>query len=121
MCLVLLFERTRLVANTFFERHLDLRHTCHKEAADQYQILSASLCEARSQYPVANVMAYKKDLLPATISLSLLATPEALTIKASDEGNHLTFPKPVLLFKHLSRLYGYHFYLNNNTKGVIHG
>lgn len=42
MCFVLLFERTGLVANTVFERHLDLHNTCHKEAADQYQILSAN-------------------------------------------------------------------------------
>jgi len=67
-------------------------------------------------------IAYKRTFSQPQIHSPLLATPEALTIIAADEGNHLRFPKPVLLFKQsLSRLYGYHFYLNNNTKGVIHG
>ena len=75
--------------------------------------------------------AYKKGTFPATKSLSilLLTTTQALTVKATDEGNHLRFLKPVLLFKQfLLRLYGYHlllelnsFHLINNTKGVIHG
>ena len=47
--------------------------------------------------------ACKKGPFPATKSLSLLTTPRAtsqqLTVKATDEGNHFRFPKPVLLFK----------------------
>ena len=98
MCFVLLFERTRLVANTFFERHLDLHNTCHKEAADQYQILSAN------SFPVssANVgheqrflsLPKKRTFFQPQIHSPLLTTPEALTIKAADEENHLRFPKP---------------------------
>ena len=95
------------MANTFFERHLDLHNTCHKEAADQYQIVSA-------QYPVLMLgmlcscsmmaqrtrtfkrngskcytsewllslttlpfIAFKKDLLPATNSLSFADNPRS--------------------------------------------
>ena len=65
-------------------------------------------------------IAYKKG--------PLLATPRALTVKATDEGNHLRFPKPVLLFKQfLSRLCGYSLLIEpkslhwvNNTWEFIH-
>ena len=49
MRFVLLFERTRLVANTFFERHLDLLQ--HVPKGSRWPIPSP-LCEALSQYPV---------------------------------------------------------------------
>ena len=102
------------MANTFFKRHLDLHHTCHKEAADQYQILSALVPSIQ----LLMSLPIKKGPFQPQFHSPLRATPEALTIKAADEGNHLRFPKPVLPFKQsLSRLYGYHFYLNNNTKG----
>ena len=48
------------MANTFFERHLGLHNTCHKEAADQYQILSA-------QYPVLMLgMLYSCSMMAQT-------------------------------------------------------
>ena len=57
--------------------------------------------------------AYKKGPFPATKSLSFARNYASdLTVKADDEGNHLRFLKPVLLFKQfLSRLYGYHLLL----------
>ena len=110
MRFVLLFERTRLVANTFFERHLDLLQ--HVPKGSRWPIPSP-LCEARSQCPVkcwaANSSAtdrnwllslttrsfitYKKGPFPATN----VSVKSKLQHPPGQSPGHLTFWK--LLFK----------------------
>ena len=64
-------------------------------------------------------IAYKKDLLPATNSLSFADNPRSTNYESSWRRKPSEISETGQ--QSWSRLHGYYFYLNNNSKGVIHG